>query len=87
MIGPLALKLEETYTYGDYLQWNDGERWELIDGVPYNMSPAAHGERPISSSRFSLPLLPARISRSSSICTKSVASGSTGSSTLPAGRS
>ena len=39
-MGPLALKLEETYTYGDYLQWDDGERWELIDGVAYNMSPA-----------------------------------------------
>ena len=39
-MGPLALKLEETYTYGDYLQWDDGERWELIDGVAYNMTPA-----------------------------------------------
>lgn len=29
-----------TYTYGDYLTWNDEERWELIDGVPYNMTPA-----------------------------------------------
>ncbi|QQK81994.1 Uma2 family endonuclease [Salicibibacter cibi] len=28
------------YTYRDYLQWDDGERWELIHGVPYNMSPA-----------------------------------------------
>ena len=39
-MGPLALKLEETFTYGDYLRWDDGERWELIDGVAYNMSPA-----------------------------------------------
>ncbi|NLG84767.1 MAG: Uma2 family endonuclease [Firmicutes bacterium] len=31
---------KETYTYGDYLTWPDDERWELIDGVPYNMSPA-----------------------------------------------
>ncbi len=28
------------YTYGDYLTWRDDERWELIDGVPYNMTPA-----------------------------------------------
>nr|WP_246516676.1 Uma2 family endonuclease [Salicibibacter cibarius] len=28
------------YTYHDYLQWDDGERWGLIHGVPYNMSPA-----------------------------------------------
>jgi len=28
------------YTYADYCSWDDGERWELIDGVPYAMSPA-----------------------------------------------
>ena len=39
-MGPLALKLEERFTYGDYVSWKDDERWELIDGVPYNMSPA-----------------------------------------------
>ncbi len=39
-MGPLALKLEERYSYGDYLAWDDGERWELIDGIAYNMSPA-----------------------------------------------
>ena len=26
------------YTYSDYVQWDDDERWELIDGVPYVMS-------------------------------------------------
>jgi len=26
------------YTYSDYLSWDDDERWELIDGVPYMMS-------------------------------------------------
>ncbi|MGV8121871.1 MAG: Uma2 family endonuclease [Candidatus Xenobiia bacterium LiM19] len=30
----------ELFTYGDYLEWNDDERWELINGVPYNMTPA-----------------------------------------------
>ncbi len=30
----------ETYTYADYLSWDDGERYELIHGVVYNMSPA-----------------------------------------------
>jgi len=39
-MGPLALKLEDRFTYGDYLTWDDDERWELIDGVPYNMSPS-----------------------------------------------
>ena len=36
----LAEKPDERFTYGQYCQWDDGERWELIDGVPYNMSPA-----------------------------------------------
>lgn len=31
---------ETTYTYSDYEKWDDGNRWELIDGVPYMMSPA-----------------------------------------------
>jgi hypothetical protein len=31
---------KETYTYGHYLTWLDDERWELIDGVPYDMTPA-----------------------------------------------
>jgi len=39
-MGPLAEKIIESYTYADYLTWDDTERWELIDGVPYNMSPA-----------------------------------------------
>ncbi len=30
----------ERYTLENYMSWNDGERWELIDGVAYNMSPA-----------------------------------------------
>jgi Uma2 family endonuclease len=28
------------FTYGDYVGWPDDERWELIDGVAYDMSPA-----------------------------------------------
>ena len=38
--GNLAEKQEERYTYGQYYQWDDDERWELIDGVPYNMTAA-----------------------------------------------
>jgi Uma2 family endonuclease len=33
-------RLEEHFTYGDYRTWPDNERWELIDGVAYDMSPA-----------------------------------------------
>jgi Uma2 family endonuclease len=39
-MGPLAEKKDELFTYGDYLTWDDDERWELIDGVAYNMTPA-----------------------------------------------
>lgn len=31
---------DKRYTYADYLTWADDERWELIDGVPYMMTPA-----------------------------------------------
>ncbi len=35
-----ALKLKEKFTYANYCTWPDDERWELIDGEPYDMSPA-----------------------------------------------
>ena len=34
-----ARVLEEYYTYGDYKLWDDGLRWELIDGDAFCMSP------------------------------------------------
>jgi Uma2 family endonuclease len=30
----------QQFSVADYLAWPNEERWELIDGVPYNMSPA-----------------------------------------------
>ncbi len=34
-------KLKTDYfTYAQYLNWNDGKRWEIIDGMAYDMSPA-----------------------------------------------
>mgnify|MGYP005854663585 CR=1 FL=1 len=33
-------KKDEKYTYKDYLSWPDDERWELINGAAYAMSPA-----------------------------------------------
>jgi Uma2 family endonuclease len=32
--------LKERYTFGDYCTWDDGLRWELIDGVASCMSPS-----------------------------------------------
>jgi len=31
---------ESKFTYADYLTWTGDERWELIDGVAYDMTPA-----------------------------------------------
>lgn len=35
-----AEQLDARYTWDDYCHWNDGERWEIIEGIAYNMSPA-----------------------------------------------
>ncbi len=35
----LAYNQEKTYTYADYLTWPEG-RWELIEGIVYDMTPA-----------------------------------------------
>lgn len=39
-MSPLARKIDKKFTYKDYCSWPDDERWELIDGIAYNMSPA-----------------------------------------------
>jgi len=33
-------KRDEVFNYGDYSLWPESERWELIDGVAFDMSPA-----------------------------------------------
>jgi len=37
---PFAEKTKRKYTYQDYIAWPDEERWEIIGGKAYNMSPA-----------------------------------------------
>lgn len=39
-MGLPAKKDDRLYFYRDYRGWPDDERWELIDGVAWNMSPA-----------------------------------------------
>lgn len=34
-------KRAEKCTYSDYLSWPDKERWEIVDGEAYNMTPAS----------------------------------------------
>jgi hypothetical protein len=38
--GNSALKEGERYTLDQWKSWPEGERWELIGGVAYNMSPS-----------------------------------------------
>ena len=37
---PLASEKDQRFAYSDYLTWPDEERWELIDGKAYDMTPA-----------------------------------------------
>ena len=39
-MGLAAKKQTRKFTYSDYLSWNDDERWEIINGEAYNMTPA-----------------------------------------------
>jgi Uma2 family endonuclease len=39
-VGEPAKKDDRLYRYRDYKAWPEDERWELIDGVAWNMSPA-----------------------------------------------
>lgn len=36
----LAARKDKKYSYEDYLAWPEDERWEIIDGAAYNMTPA-----------------------------------------------
>ena len=49
----LAIKLDERYTYKDYMTWNDNKFWELIDGAAYQMAPPTRRHQDISGAIFS----------------------------------
>jgi Uma2 family endonuclease len=34
-------KDDQLFTWGDYMTWPDNEKWELIDGVAFQMAPAS----------------------------------------------
>ena len=36
----LAVARDDHFTWGQYRSWSDDERWELIQGAAYNMTPA-----------------------------------------------
>ena len=39
-MGSTVKKINRQFTYADYLTWPDDERWEIIDGEAYAMTPA-----------------------------------------------
>ena len=52
-----AIKKDRVYTYGDYLNWPDDERWEIIGGTAWNMSPAPSRWHQEISSMLMRPIL------------------------------
>lgn len=43
---------KKKYTYADYLTWPEGERWEIIDGVPYMQAAPSWQHQAISGNIF-----------------------------------
>lgn len=39
-MGLQSISIKDRFNYGDYLKWSEDERWELINGIPYNMTPS-----------------------------------------------
>lgn len=46
------LKLEQIYSYADYLNWDESERWEIIDGIPYMHATPSRLHQEISGELF-----------------------------------
>ena len=40
------------YTYEDWLVWPEGERWEIIDGIPHMMAPPSTSHQSVSGELF-----------------------------------
>ena len=40
--------IQKHYSFADYYNWNDGIRWELIDGIPHAMAAASNDHQRIS---------------------------------------
>lgn len=48
----MPLMKEMHYTYADYLTWDETERTELIDGIPFMMAPPSRVHQEISGELF-----------------------------------
>ena len=47
-------KADDRFTYADYMTWPEDERWELIEGAAWDMSPAPNTEHQSVSMQFSI---------------------------------
>jgi Uma2 family endonuclease len=52
MVSNLAYKLDEEYTYADYLYWDEDTRYEIIDGIAYMMASPSAVHQAISGELF-----------------------------------
>ena len=48
----LAYKLDEEYTYADYIRWGNDERYEIFDGIAYMMASPSAAHQAISGEIF-----------------------------------
>lgn len=55
-MGYAQKRSDRKWTYADYRAWPENERWELIDGVAYDMSPAPSREHQKLSRNLSLQI-------------------------------
>lgn len=49
-------KIGENFTYTDYLSWDDNERWEIINGEAYNITPVPNVSHQLILSQLLLQL-------------------------------
>lgn len=49
---PLLKGVSQKFTWSDYCTWPDEERWEIINGVAYNMTPAPSVKHQIVAGKF-----------------------------------
>ncbi|HJY21679.1 MAG TPA: hypothetical protein VJ279_02270 [Hanamia sp.] len=47
-----AVKIQPYYTYKDYCAWEG--RWELIDGIPFAMSPGSGATASVAITKYRL---------------------------------
>lgn len=51
-----AINKKPVYTYNDYLNWPDEERWEIVNGEAYNITPAPSTNHQMIVSRLNVLL-------------------------------